>query len=296
MVRVIPTSSTSRLGVGLALATLLVSQPAVRAVQTQAATPDCKPAGNLVSLKGLAEASGLAASSRGAGHLYSHNDSGASELFVLDAKGTLVRKITVPGVAIRDWEAVAVGSCPAGSCIYIADIGDNAGRRDRITIHRLREPDATGAIPTSGETFHATYPDGGHDAETLLVAPDGRLFVVTKSETATLYAFPHELQTGAPMKLTKVGQAGQKNPARITDGAISPKGEWAVLRSNDSLFFYRAADLLSGNWREARRINLKPLGEPQGEGVAFVGDDVLYLAGEGGGKSNAGTFVRLNCR
>ena len=295
MVRAIPTSSTSPLRVSLALATLLVSQPVGRAAQTPGAVPDCKPAGGIVNLQGLPEASGLAASRRGAGHLYSHNDSGASELFVLDAKGSVVRKLRVPGVTIRDWEAVAVGPCPAGSCIYIADIGDNARSRDRITIHRIQEPDA-GAIATAGESFHATYPDGRHDAETLLIAPDGRLFVVTKSETASLYAFPRELQTGAPMKLTRVGQARQKTADRITDGTISPKGEWAALRSNDELILYRAADLLSGNWREARRINLKPLGEPQGEGVAFAGDDVLYLAGEGGGKASAGTFVRLNCR
>jgi hypothetical protein len=42
-------------------------------------------------------------------------------------------------------------------------------------------------------------------------------------------------------------------------------------------------------------MELKALAGPQGEGVAFGPDNVLYLAGEGGGKSQPGTFARLTC-
>ena len=52
---------------------------------------------------------------------------------------------------------------------------------------------------------------------------------------------------------------------------------------------------MAGNWREAGRIDLGPLGEPQGEGVAFGDDRTLYLVGEGGGKSQPGTVARLSC-
>ena len=85
------------------------------------------------------------------------------------------------GVKVEDWEAVAVGPCPGGSCVYIADIGDNEARRKRITVHRVAEPVSENTVAVA-DSFHATYPDGAHDAETLLVTPDGQLFIVTKGE------------------------------------------------------------------------------------------------------------------
>jgi hypothetical protein len=83
--------------------------------------------------------------------------------------------------------------------------------------------------------------------------------------------------------------------ARVTDGAVSSRGDWVVLRSNDSLTFYRASDLLDGTWRAASTVEVKSLGEPQGEGVAFGSDDTLYLVGESGGRARGGTFAVLRC-
>jgi hypothetical protein len=68
-----------------------------------------------------------------------------------------------------------------------------------------------------------------------------------------------------------------------------------VLRSTQALTFYRAADLLAGNWREAERVALGALGEPQGEGVTFASNDAVCLMSEGGGKKQPGAFARLAC-
>ena len=68
-----------------------------------------------------------------------------------------------------------------------------------------------------------------------------------------------------------------------------------MLRGGQHLTFHRAADLMAGNWQEVRRVDLRPIGEEQGEGVALAADNTVYLAGEGGGKARPGTFVRLNC-
>ena len=47
--------------------------------------------------------------------------------------------------------------------------------------------------------------------------------------------------------------------------------------------------------KEARRMDLKSLGEPQGEAVAFGPSDTVYIAGEGGGRSQPGTLAALSC-
>lgn len=259
----------------------------------------CRPAGPLVELPGLTEASGLAASRRVQGRLWVHNDSGNPVLHALDTRGAVTGRVRLRGAAVDDWEAIAAGPCDGGSCLYVGDIGDNQARRKRITVYRVPEPEqASGTAAVSG-VFHATYPDGPHDAETLLVAGDGRLHVVTKGETGpvAIYRFPPRLQPGATVKLERVGEATAKRDeaSRITDGSVSPDGQWAVLRTPSALTFYAAADLLAGRWKAVSKVDVTSLKEPQGEGVAFGAGNVIFLAGEGGGKMRGGTFARFLC-
>jgi hypothetical protein len=288
------TNRWARIAVSGAL--VAITSPLMSAAEQ--APPQCQPGAALVRVPELPEGSGLAASRRTPGRFWSHNDSGDAVLFALDSNGRVTGRLALPGAKVDDWEAVAVGSCPSGSCIYLADIGDNNATRKQITIYRVAEPAAASGPVQVTDVFYATYPDRAHDAEALLVTDDGRLHIVTKGDTGpvSLYRFPSELQSGTTMRLERVG--GPRVPAgkdRITDGAVSPDGRWVVLRTEQQLMFYRTADLLSGNWREAGRVALATLGEPQGEGVTFGSDNSLYLMSEGGGKRQPGAFARLTC-
>jgi hypothetical protein len=252
------------------------------------------------SLSGVSDASGLAVSRRVPGRLWTHNDSGEPVLFALDARGSVVGRLQVSGARVEDWEALAVGPCGDQSCIYIADIGDNEAGRNRITVYRLPEPqDASGSAKV-GDVYSATYPDGAHDAEALFVTPDGRVHIVTKGETGpiALYRFPAQLQSGATMRLERVGAPlapKADTESRITDGAVSPDGQWIALRTRSSLTFYRTSDLRAGQWRAGNRVDLTSLKEPQGEGLALGPDNTVFVAGEGGGKGQPGTFARFTC-
>jgi len=282
----------------VSVAVLLVASAAVSA--QPAAAPRCQAAGALVRIAELPEASGVAISRRSPGRLWAHNDSGKAVLVALDARGSVTGHVQLSGLKIDDWEAVAVGACPGGSCVYIADIGDNDARRKRITVYRVGEPAGENTVGIK-DAFHATYPDGAHDAETLLIAPDGGLFIVTKGDTGPigLYRFPRELKPGETHQLERVGKphaSGKiSDDQRITDGAVSGDGAWVVLRTSRSLTFHRASDFFAGNWAESGRVDLKGISEPQGEGVALAADGTLYLTGEGGGKKSAGTFARFAC-
>jgi hypothetical protein len=284
--------------VGLVFVTLSLGWSAVSAAQ-QTAAPQCQASGALVRIADLPEASGVAVSRRSPGRLWAHNDSG-DVLVALDTRGSVTGRVRVAGAKVEDWEAVAVGPCPGGSCIYMADIGDNGAKRQRITIYRLPEPSSEDSVAVK-DVFHGTYPDGAHDAETLLVAPNGGLFIVTKGETGPvgLYRFPRDLRPGDTHQLERVdkprasGKASQTE--RITDGAVSTNGTWVVLRTRQGFAFHRAADLFSGNWTDAGRVDVKAAGEAQGEGIAIDADGTVYLTGEGGGKSQPGTFARFVC-
>ena len=281
------------------VAVLTIALTSVSAVgAAQAPARSCTQAGTIVPLPGLPEASGLAASRRIPGRLWTHNDSGQPVLFALDSRGTIAGQVRVAGAKVDDWEAVAVGPCESGSCIFVGDIGDNDAKRKRITIYRVPEPEHASGTTATADVFHATYPDGAHDAETLLVA-DGRLYVVTKGETGpvAIYRFPKALTAGTTMPLERVGAAAAKSggDSWITDGAVSPDGQSIVLRSRSALTFYRSSDLLAGQWRAAATVAVTAVREPQGEGVELLADDTVLLAGEGGGKKQPGTFARLTC-
>ncbi len=263
--------------------------------------PTCTAVGTLVRLPELPEASGIAASKRSPGRFWAVNDTGDPVLVALDSTGTVIGRVRVPGAKLEDWEAVAVGPCSGGSCIYIGDIGDNHAHRRYITIYRIPEPADPSGVPEHTDVFRARYPDGPNDAETLLVTPAGEVVIVTKGDTGPvgLYRLPSNARTGDTVTLQPIGKPRDTRKARaderITDGAVSPSGAWVALRTNTAILLYRVDDLMSGDWREASRVSVRALDEPQGEGVAFGDETSVVLVGEGGGRSRGGTFGRLRC-
>ena len=261
-------------------------------------TATCRVAGELVRLPDLPEASGIAVSHRTPGTFWAHNDSGQPVIVAFDQQGSIKGRVRVTGARVDDWEDIAVAPCPQGSCVYIADIGDNKGSRDRITIYRVAEPSPDAPSTTPAEAFHAAYPDGPRDAEALFVTPSGDAFIISKGDPGPVALYRFALQSGSLSKLERVGEplSGRAGPKdRPTGAASSSDGETIALRSNAWVAFYSRAELISGRWREKLRFDLTGIGEPQGEGVAFGSDGSVYLVGESGGKSHGGTLARLTC-
>jgi hypothetical protein len=288
---------TIRTAIGIAV----MASAATAAQNGSAAAPKCETGDRLISIAELPEGSGVAASRRSPGRFWAHNDSGEPVLIALDSRGAVAGRVRASGAKVEDWEALAVGPCPAGSCIYVGDIGDNDGERRHVTIYRLPEPaDASGSAAVA-DVIRATYPDGPRDAEALLVTPKGEILIVTKGDPGpvALYRFPPDAKPDATVTLERIGKprGSGKTAAdeRITDGAVSPDGSWVALRTQTAVILYRTADFMKGSWQEAGRVGLTALREPQGEGITFGDDRTIYLIGEGGGKARPGTFARVTC-
>jgi hypothetical protein len=256
----------------------------------------CRSTGPLIALPDLPEASGVTASQRRPGTLWAHNDSGAAVLFGIDATGAIKDLVRPRSASVVDWEDIAVGPCPQGSCLYVGDIGDNDATRNRITVYRIPEP-APGVSDVAAEAFHATYPDGARNAEALFVHSDG-VFIVSKGEKepVALYRFPTPLKAGATVRLQQVGNAqSTRDISEITGASTTGDGRYVSLRTGSSLLFYRTEEFLRGSWRQAAAVSLQELNEPQGEGVAASSGNVVFLVGEGRGEAKPGTLGRLAC-
>lgn len=251
-----------------------------------------------VSFRELDEASGLVSSRQRPGVLWAHNDSGDEpRLFALDEKGHLLAVYALPSVVATDWEDMAVGPGKETQAphLYIGDLGDNRRRRDMgVLVHRVPEPTLPAAAteaekaPARGrlgplETFRLRYPDGPHDAETLLVDPrSGELVLLTKA----LFEAPQVFHTPALKKTSVVLEGGAKLdleaagiPALLpTAGDVSPDGRWVIVRSYDAAYLWLRNPKEPLHRAFGTKACKVPLArEPQGETVAFAADGQSYF-------------------
>jgi hypothetical protein len=263
--------------------------------------PRVRPAGSLgrIAYPELIETSGLVASRRHHGVLWAHNDSGnAAVLFAVGADGAALARYVFPAsVTATDWEDIGLvrGRDGRPDRLVLADIGDNARKRERVRFVFVDEPDPAqdtedAVLLSTVDVVEARYPDGPHNAEALLVDPrSGDLLVVTKRKPggAALYrlalpdALPSELQTfeavgELPLTATFPGST------LITAGDANE--QVAVIRGYSAVWLWpwepgieRLDTLLTTRAPCPALVGI----EAQGEAIALVGDDDYVTTTEG---------------
>lgn len=242
------------------------------------------------------EASGLAASRRTEGLLWTHEDSGGQPvLFALGPDGAKRGAVRLEGVSNEDWEDVATFELDGRAWLLAADCGDNSATRNRCVLHVVEEP--AGATLHPGEelvvrpaySIPFIYEDTARDCEAVAVDPGERtVYLLTKHDNpAQLYRLPLRPATaGNPAVARRVGavsglpQPGGlrkliRMPAHAYRGQptaldFSADGTLAlVLTYGDLLVFPRAA---SETWSQALARDLARLPAhllPQAEAACF---------------------------
>lgn len=211
--------------------------------------PDYEAPRKIADLKDRAvkESSGLAASRTTPGSYWTLNDSGDGPfIYAFDSTAQRQGVWRVTGAKARDWESMAAGPGPESNrhFLYVGDTGSNSERRTDIVIYRFPEPTITAtdtqtskakpALTAPADVINLQYPDGGHDAEALLVHPTtGNIYVVTKVAfgNPSVYLAVAPFATTGTITLKRLGeiQIPSMLGGMITDGAISPDGSRVVL-------------------------------------------------------------------
>lgn len=187
----------------------------------------------------IVESSGLARSRYTRGALWTHNDSGGGPyLYKVGKGGATLARFRVANAPAYDWEALAGAERRGRSYLFVGDIGDNASKRSTILVHRVREPGAgaTGGTLTP-TTYEFRYPDGSHDAETLMVKPRSmRIYIVSKAHQGpgAIYVAPRNPSTTHLNTLRKVASA----PTGLPDGVFLNRKSF-VLRGYTTGYYYR---------------------------------------------------------
>jgi hypothetical protein len=194
------------------------------------------------------------------------NDSGGDPLvFVVDPQtGRTVGHATYTDHVV-DTEALA----PAGGHdVWVGDIGDNAERRDSVRVYRV--PVARGDHRVDAPSYELVYPDGAHDAESLLYAR-GRLWVITKALLGgTVYVAPRQLSSQGPNRLRPVAGVD----VWATDAALFPDGRHVLVRGYDGAVVYTFP-----GFRPVASVELPR--QRQGEGVSIGASGRIRLSSEG---------------
>jgi hypothetical protein len=256
----------------------------------------------LVLSRELAETSGVALGLRDPDVLWTHND-GNSDLYALDRSGEVIDRFAVEG-RLSDWEDLEIAACVvAGSCLYLADTGDNRERKPLIRILRVAEPSVgtrdRGTLTLSPDVFPARFPDGPRDVEALFVLPGEGVHLVTKgaNHAVTVYRYPGALRPGTVTleEVQRLTEGPQPLLNRVTGASASGEGDGVVVRTYQTLQFYRTDGerLVPA---EDGLVNLRALQEIQGEGVALGPDGLVALTSEGGPLGGPPSLRFLRCR
>jgi hypothetical protein len=247
----------------------------------------------------LDEVSGMAVTPAGPAVV---NDSGNATVVYTLAPDCSVASVRSVGVSGRDVEDLAR---TADGTLWLADIGDNDRRRTSIALIRL-------PVRGPASVRRLTYPDGPHDAETLLLPGDGRPVIITKdlggrsgiyttdvppTEAATT-PLRHVGQFVVPLSATEGGPVGPFGRGLVTGGALSTDGGVAAVRTYTDAWLYRvdgdaaSADAVVAALRTTP-VDVPLAGEPQGEAVAFTADGTLLSAGESTSPRSGGGTASL---
>ena len=270
------------------------------------------------------EASGVAFATTAPGLLFLVDDgTGTADLAVVDEQGALVTRVDLDGMSAGNAEALSAGPCGAavprpdggtgGTCLYVGDIGDNAQRRTDVVVYRAAEPDlsagATGRplpdpITVAADEWHYSYPDRAQNAESMMVAPDGSIIIVTKPRNGD----PHRMYRGRPGGgslefVREFTVPGSPRPLRTiltgnvaTDLSATPGR--VLLLTYDDVHEYTAPDPAADpssfpDW-PTRSLPMPQL--PQAEGIAGASDGCGYVvASEAGPGGRAGSLGIAAC-
>ncbi len=222
----------------------------------------------------LEELSGLAVSRRDPAVLWAIEDSGnEASVHALDRTGRRLGEVRLNDTQNVDFEDLALGPCPTGDCLFVADIGDNAEARTDLAILRLPEPAAVDGHATV-ERFAFRYPDGPQDAEALVVDPEGRPVILTKRRDGTTRLYRVPLVATGTAVAERIGALDVFDLAdglvsAVTAADLSADGTALYVRTYGSGFVFRLPTRDLAATDRAIRILLPVAVEPQGEALAF---------------------------
>jgi len=191
--------------------------------------------GTIVEPLDMVESSGLAASKRYPGIIWTHGDGSSRFLFSMRTNGVYIRSFPVM-TSFVDWEDIMADD--SGN-LYLADTGSDGAQRSHVAIHRVREPNPERSSNVQVErTWYVRFPGTRQNCEAFFVL-NGRGYLVTKEElggSVTIYDFAlaNRARSILLQRVTTVDIPGD-----VTAAAISADSARLALLTDDGPVVYK---------------------------------------------------------
>lgn len=275
--------------------------PAPAATATAAGMPARLTLAGRIDAPDLDELSGMARSALDPGRLWLHNDSGdKARLYAVDTQGRYLGRLKLEDADNVDWEDLASFSLAGRPYLLVADIGDNDGRRDFVSLYVVAEPATPDHATAPDWRIDFRYPDGPRDAEAVAAdADEGFVYILTKRDLPPLLyrvplqpagASPVIAERLGPVALPRPGQRDLKIAALAKDWHWQPTamdiaadGTFVVVLTYGAVYYFHRE---TGNELHAA-LAAPPLRFPlrnlhEAEALAVSADGLhLYLSAEG---------------
>lgn len=237
--------------------------------------------------KAITESSGLAASRNHPGVFWTHNDSGNGPfVFAITREGKFLAEYPVAGVRNKDWEAIATDD---QGDLFIADIGNNDLKRDRVIVYRVDEPNPAAAGRNGKgpalrvkQVWRLKYPSKPFDAEAFFVH-QRKGYLISKlltGKNAGVYRFDLASAGADAATLEHVCDLPIRSP--VTDASISADGNHlAVITITGPNVFQIDGDVANAARAQPAYVNYFDPGDMNMEGVCFVDDGLLASTEQG---------------
>lgn len=186
-----------------------------------------------------------------------------------------------------------LGPCPAGTCVFLGDIGDNGSSRSKIRVYRVAEPNVSVGKPVGTvanvayDMFEFQYEGGARNAETLMVHPvTGDLYIVSKvsSGVSSVFRIPAPTSpTSSPVLIHPAATVQPPGGSNLfTGGTVHPCADRVLLRTYTGLWEYRLQKPPFESVFATTPVEVPSALETQGEAVTYKSDGLGYVTASEG--------------
>ena len=246
----------------------------------------------------LAEMSGLAASRKNPGVLWTMQDSYApNDVYAVSESGSVLLSLELEGIHQRDWEDIAIYVENGRHYLYVADTGNNIDSMNRevLSVYKFEEPSVGAYMKAGGrltipkmniETFTFNYGPGFSypnypDCEALAIDPkNGDMYFFTKHNahtTTEVYTYPASQQR--PNSNHQLEYLGHMDILQVTGADITPEGHKLGI-SNYGGHGYGVERPSGTPWRDYFRTNPRPCSfdvAPEDQRESLAATDAGYF-------------------
>jgi hypothetical protein len=246
-----------------------------------------------VGVSELNALSGIAAGRKNPQLLFAHNDHDRAAVYVLDQQGALRARLNPQNASANDIEDIAIGPCDSDTCIFLADIGDNAMMRSEYGVLRFPEPEiakdgAPATLTPAAQRVRFMYEDGSHNAEGFMVDPlSGKMYVVTKlaeGGVSAVYRLDAPAGSSSMWRGVKVADlpVPKSSDMSISAAAAQPCGRGFAVRTYNTIYEFRIpTGAAFESAFQATPVMLAGPNEPQSEAIDYLADgSALISSGE----------------